>query len=571
MSAPASAADATPDEPGRRFRIVAGLLVAMHLAFGFHAACSKSVTHDELWHLPAGLVTLRTGRFDVDNLNPPLTRVWAALPLWIAGVSADDAANGPAVGSRFLELHPGEFQHWYVWGRLFNLILSVVAAVLLCRWACELMGKAAAGVALLLYCTCPNIAAHAAIVTPDIGLMTGMLASLWAFWHWLDRPLWRTALIAGVLTGMTQATKFTAVLLYPVLAVMALSLLSHPRRRTAAMQFAVIIAVSVLLLNAAYLFRGSGRPLGEYQFQSEAMQTVTGILCNPGRLPVPLPRDYVEGLDAQRAIMESPHPVFLDGQWSVTGFPSYYGKTLLYKLPHITQAIVLIGGLMWLMRPPTANPWRTTGLLILPVVLLLGIAGGSSMQLGVRYVLPILPLLMLWGGRAGAFLASCSRLPKLAGFAVLTVLCVSSLRHHPHHLAYFNEYAGGPTGGRHRLLDSNLDWGQDLHLVRQFMADRDLKSIGLAYFGTVPPESLGIDYVLPPGRTAETAATWSLPPGWYAVSVNYVMGRPHVIHQPDGGSHGVGLDEFGYFRSHEPAARLGHSIDVYHIGQEPAP
>ena len=92
-----------------------------------------------------------------------------------------------------------------------------------------------------------------------------------------------------------------------------------------------------------------------------------------------------------------------------------------------------------------------------------------------------------------------------------------------------------------------------------------LPTIGLAYFGTVPPELLEIRFTLPPGYTAQTAPTFRLPPGWYAVSVNYVMGRPHVIHQPDGGSHGVGLDEFGYFREFEPVARLGYSIDVYHV------
>jgi hypothetical protein len=139
------------------------------------------------------------------------------------------------------------------------------------------------------------------------------------------------------------------------------------------------------------------------------------------------------------------------------------------------------------------------------------------------------------------------------------------LRNHPHHLAYFNEYAGGPAGGRDHLLDSNLDWGQDLHLVKEFMDEQQLDSIGLAYFGTLHPELIGIDYTLPPEWTPETAATWSLPPGWYAVSVNYVLGRPHVLHEPEGGAHGVNIGAFSYFRELEPMRRLGYSIDVYHV------
>jgi hypothetical protein len=293
------------------------------------------------------------------------------------------------------------------------------------------------------------------------------------------------------------------------------------------------------------------------------------LLDSVKNLPVPLPRDYLEGLDAQRAIMEGAHPVFLDGQWSVTGFPEYYPKTLLYKLPHVTQFLVVVGGLLWIARPRGTHPWRTRALVLAPIVLLLGIAGGTAMQLGVRYVLPVLPLLMLCGARVGANLAGLKPTFRAVISAGLTVGFLASLRFHPHHLTYFNEYAGGPVGGRQHLLDSNLDWGQDLNLVKPFMDEHQLSTIGLAYFGTVPPELVGIDYSLPPGRTADTAATWSLPPGWYAVSVNYVMGRPHVIHQPDGGSHGVGLDEFGYFRDYKPVAGLGYSIDVYRI--EPGP
>jgi hypothetical protein len=172
---------------------------------------------------------------------------------------------------------------------------------------------------------------------------------------------------------------------------------------------------------------------------------------------------------------------------------------------------------------------------------------------------------MLYGGAACAWIAAWPRPVRVAAAIAIVLGCGASLRHHPHHLAYFNEYAGGPVGGREHLVDSNIDWGQDLHLVRGFMREHDLATIGLAYFGTVPPELTDIDYTLPPGLTALTAGQFRLPPGWYAVSVNYVMGRPHTIHQPDGGSHGVGLDEFGYFRQLEPVARLGYSIDVYRV------
>ena len=107
------------------------------------------------------------------------------------------------------------------------------------------------------------------------------------------------------------------------------------------------------------------------------------------------------------------------------------------------------------------------------------------------------------------------------------------------------------------LLDSNIDWGQDLLLLREFMDSENLDDIGLVYFGTVPPSADNIPYHIPP--------PWRAEPGWYAVSVNFVMGRPHQIRQPDGQHRAVDFNEFGYFRQFEPIATLGGSIDVYHI------
>lgn len=574
--------------PCNRHTVAVGLLLAVHAVLGLHTAVSKSVTHDEAWHLPVGLLNLTTGRFGYDNLNPPLTRMWAALPLAAGGVRAEPGRDVPDTGLRFVQQQPDRFHTWYVWGRAFNLLLSVATGMLLAKWAGELWGSAAALGAALLYCTCPNILAHASLVTPDAGLMLGCLASLYLFWRWSQDRTWTAAILLGVVLGLAQATKFTAVLLYLVLGIVWLGLAVLPKgvapprwrfglvssatgsaQRLSAWQFPAAIVISLVVLNAVYLFGGTGRPLGGYHFQSRALMTVGGWLAPLASLPVPLPNDYLDGLDAQRAVMESPHPVFLDGQWSVTGFPAYYPKTLLYKLPHPLQLAVIAGCLCtWLWRPAHI-PRRVHALVWLMVLGLLVTAGTTPMQLGVRYVLPLLPLGMLYSGGLARWIAARPRAIRTAAIVLAIVACGASLRHHPHHLAYFNESAGGPIGGREHLVDSNIDWGQDLHLVKRFMDERNLETIGLAYFGTVPPELIGIDYTLPPGRTAANLARWSLPPGWYAVSVNYVMGRPHTIHQPDGGSHGVDVDEFGYFRGLEPVARLGYSIDVYHVEAEP--
>ena len=150
----------------------------------------------------------------------------------------------------------------------------------------------------------------------------------------------------------------------------------------------------------------------------------------------------------------------------------------------------------------------------------------------------------------------------------IAVWMLCSVRYHPQHLAYFNELAGSPTGGRRHLLDSNLDWGQDLGSLADFLRERRLDSsrehrldeIGLAYFGTVPPAALGIAYHIPPSRTPK--------PGRFAVSVNFEQGMPHWVRTPDNEIRPVDINEFSYFRSFQPIAHVGASIDIFDLSPD---
>jgi 4-amino-4-deoxy-L-arabinose transferase-like glycosyltransferase len=545
--------------PGRGWLWGVAALVALHLGFGIHTALSKSVTHDELWHLPVGIQNWNDWRFDHDDLNPPLTRMWAALPAKLAGVEATPGNDAPQTALRFVLEHE-DYRRWYVAGRLMNLLLSAATACLLAAWARRWFGKSAAVITTAVYCTSPNVLAHSSIVTPDAGLTLGFVATLFVLNLWLESRSWRFALLLGAALGVSQATKFTAVLLYPLVGILWLfSARGGAAAKLRGWQLPVALALSLCFWNAAYLFQGTGRSLADYNLQSSALSGIKAAFDGLARLPVPLPREYMTGLDRQRAVMEQPHPSYLDGVWSVTGFPSYFLRTLQYKLPHPFQVFAIWGTIVLASSRGVWQRWRKLLTLWLPGALLVGIASFSSMQLGVRYVLPALPLLMLCAGAIGVVIDRCPRRVRITGVSSAALLCLTSLRHHPHHLAYFNELAGGPVGGRHHLLDSNLDWGQDLNLVKAFMEDHDLEEIGLAYFGTLPCEALGIRYHIPPGRAPE--------PGWYAVSVNYVMGRPHLLREPDGSSRPVDLNEFAYFQAFEPVARLGYSIDVYHLSE----
>jgi hypothetical protein len=343
--------------------------------------------------------------------------------------------------------------------------------------------------------------------------------------------------------------KYTSVLLFPL--AIALWLLVRVGNRSlerttlisAAAQWATVLLLALCV----------------YTFRSQSMQELAQRLDS--RLPVPLPRDYVEGLDLQRHVMEQKHPVYLDGHWSDTGFAGYYLWAMWYKLPHALQLLVLLAALFVLVPGGEPRMWRIQLALLLPAAALVWIAAGSAMQLGIRYLLPMIPFLILFAGQTGRWLNWRQYRMRAVAVALLGAGALLSVRHHPHHLAYFNELAGGPANGHRHLLDSNIDWGQDLRALAAYIDEQEIDDIGLAYFGTVTPSSCGIRWHLPPRDRLE--------PGWYAVSTNFLEGYPRPIRTPEGSTYSPKPGEFSYFKSFEPVARIGYSIWVYHIPETP--
>ncbi|WP_437229773.1 ArnT family glycosyltransferase [Planctomicrobium sp. SH661] len=555
------------DGPALNRRVEIGLVVTLltlQFLIGLHTAWSKSVTHDEIWHLPVGARNLRDGRFDIERVNPPLSRMWAAVPLVVSGVHVDRETVGQGLGLKFVEDHPQDFGRWYRWGRGLNLAWTIATGCIVYLWGRRFYGPVSGLLSLLLYVTCPNVIAYGSVVTPDAAGTFGFVSTLFAFTLWCERPRWRQAMLWGGMLGIAQGAKFTCLILYPLLVVIAflqwgkLSSEFRTSWKRFVPQVLGAVLVSLLVLCGSYGFQGMFIRLADYQFHSAGMQAIQALFSFVKWLPVPFPQDYVLGIDEQRLVMAGQHPVYLDGDWSLTGFRTYFLKALLYKLPHVFQLLVILAAyLLVRRRGDIPQPWRKATTLLCPVVLLIVITSYESLQLGLRYILPVLPLLMIFAGSSAHLFRFESSGRRRLAIASVTILCGLSLRFHPSHLTYFNEGAGGPVGGRHHLIDSNLDWGQDLNALSEYLKEQGIDSLGLAYFGMVPPKAMGIHYELPP--------SWEPKPGLYAVSVNFVMGRPHGITLEDGAFRAADFQEFGYFRFFTPMKSFGGSIDLYDI------
>lgn len=558
------------------------LLIAVHVGFGIHAAIRLSVTNDEFWHIPVGYWNVTTGRFHYDNLNPPLARSLCAVPLVLAGAKPGEVADNAAKETRadaFVAANRNRYETLLVLARAVTLLLSAATAWLLADWALRLFGPGASMLAAALWCLSPNVIAHASLATTDMAAALFFVAVIRAAWMFGSRTGWRWAILLGLLLGLAQLAKFTCLLLVP-LAVVTWGLRCRSESSRDVNQASNITipplshsmklwtgaaVVCLIVINAGYLFRGTGQSFAAYQFGSQSLRSIRDAMGPLSNLPVPLPVDYVEGIDRQRLMMESSHPTYLDNQIRFEGgFRDYFVKAAWYKIPHATQFLCGFG-FAGLLCGTGSGRFRLHFALLTPVVLLFVIASYSNMQLGIRYVLPVFPLLFL----SVSHVASTG----LRKIGIRQVVCVAAiigvgcaLRFSPFHLSYFNELAGGPENGESHLLDSNVDWGQGLYELRKYAADNGIPQVQLAYFGAINPAALGVRFEVAQHAEHPQVLFPKLKPGVYAVSKNFTNGRPGMVRDPDGTTRAIGPYEYGFFRKcFERDGQVGYCLDIYNL------
>lgn len=553
------------------------VLMAVHIAFGIHSAASLSITNDEFWHLPVGYWNLTTGRFHYENLNPPLARCVAAIPLLLAGAERGDVQEPASKEQRadaFVAANRDRFELLLTLGRTGTLLLSALTAWVLATWALELFGRGAAVLAAAMWCLSPNVLAHGSLVTTDAAAALAMLVVIRQAWKFSESPTTRNAVFLGLFLGLAQLTKFTCLLAVPLIFLVwlirrwqatDLKQTDSAGAIQSVKHWAAVIVISLIVLNSGYLFRGTGRAFSDYRFRSATMNSIANGIGPLGSLPLPLPVDYVEGVDRQQAMLESEHPAFLDGELRFEGgFPDYYRKAIWYKVPHATQLLCVLGliTVLWLGRED--RRWRLQLVLLLPIALLLYIAGESTMQLGVRYILPVVPFAFLFASQSASAGIRRFGMPQFLSIG-LAVWLACSVRYAPHHLAYFNELAGGPENGSEHLLDSNLDWGQGLKDVRRYARENNIDKIYLAYFGAINPADMDITFEVAQHAEHPKILWPALHPGTYAVSKNFAHGRPGMVRDPDGTTRAIGPYEYGFFRFFRKQTDLAYSIEVYEL------
>lgn len=593
--------------------------MTLHTVLLVGSGWQQSPTLNEPGHLVAGLHHWRTGDFTLYRVNPPLVRLVGSLPSVLIGYREDWSGYYELVGARpifemaedFVAANGRRSMLYFRLARWSLIPLSLLGAWVCFAWARDLFGDLAGLMAATLWCFSPMVLGHASMIAPDAHATSLGLAACYTFWRWLQTPTWRQAILTGVVLGFAELSKTTMTLFYPLWPLLWIAYRWRERRlmpirrwRDEAGMLVLRMLIGLYVLNLGYLGEGSFTQLKDFRFVSDMLTGDDGNIGIGGNrfgdswlgeVPVPLPANYVIGIDVQQRDFENfSRPSYLRGEYQAKGWWYYYAYAILMKAPLGTLGLILFAFISsWFGFGPRADR-RDLMILLAPATIIFVVASSKfGFSHHSRYILPCVPFVFIWISGLGRHVATlgltisaiwCRRntvasisqrrwLASTTGFASICLLSwttASSLAFYPHSISYFNEVAGGPKNGPSHLLNSNIDWGQDLLFLEEWIQDERqalATPVHVAFYNYYSPFDLDIDGIEPwPFRRDEQDAL-SVPDGLYAISVNLLYEFPWPVRDRDGRQYFIDDRPMAYLRSQEPVGWAGYSIRIFSAQQ----
>jgi hypothetical protein len=581
------------DHGARGFRLghaaVAGLFILVFAFISFSAILQKSLTFDEPLHLYAGYSYLKWGDFRINTEHPPLVKILAALPLMAVELKTGEITQaqrdliqlnkdyGWELANQFIYANRDN-QHFLLYPKLVMIGLAALLGLFVFLWARDIYGLHAAFAALVLYCLDPNILAHSSIIHTDLPFALFFFAGTYFFWLLLNGFRWMRLFAACLCFALSSITKFSFLVITPVwLMLGAIHLFSFQSLQTAvgspsgiSLRWQKASLVGIIL--AAALTMDYFFIRGLYQFGLNAVAqhnehwSVDHLMIKNTWIEKAwlinlkyalLPQAWLYGLADTLTLFD--RSSYLYGEVSKHGFWLYFPVAFALKTPLPTLALSAVGLMLIIVRRRVS---LADIFVLVPAMIFFGVAVCSRLNIGLRHILPIYPFLFVWlGGVASAIWKDGKEIGRCSVLLLGFWLMLSSVRNYPDYLAFFNELAGGPKNGHVFLVDSNLDWGQDLKGLKTWMDRYKIDNIRLAYFGTMNPAFYGINAVPAPGslsflwKIGEEDAVVS---PYIAISATYLAGL--YLPRPD---------TYVAFRNKRPVASIGNSILIYRLDENP--
>lgn len=477
-----------------------------------------SATVDEATHVGAGLDLLARHCYDVQHDNPPLPRLLFAIGPYLSGARFNIYAPGFYAQLHSVFYGVDKYERIVSRARAGNLVFFLIAAVALAAWTRRELDDFAAIIATLLFTMEPIVLGYSGLATHDVAQVAGTAMSLLAFSRWLARPTRGTAIVLGIAYGFAILCKLSCLAFVPV----ACAAIAAVRWRSLSIRsFATLWPVP--LVTAAMLWAG-------YAFTFGHVDTI------PFRVPAPA---LVDGIRVVVAGSRGEFDSYAFGHIAKTGWWWYFPVALLLKTT--LPLLVLLAFSAFIARDGRTRMAMAEGGAAACAILLIALP--SHADIGVRYVLPVyVPLVFAAAAGAAAMVRDARRIHRATAYALFAATVIVSASAHPDYFPYFNALAGSDPS--RCLIDSNLDWGQDVLRLRSEVRANYIRSLGVQVMGNHDYAMLGFPdtHEISPSHPEH---------GWIAVSDHgYRMGK----------------GEGGYsWLPTRPLRRVGSSISLYYL------
>jgi len=593
----------------RLANIIAILLLLFMFLIAVFSMKGDSATMDEVAHLPAGYSYLTQKDMRLNPEHPPLLKDLAAIPLLFVNAAASsiqetikfpadikdwqEDINGQwGFGFHFLYQNGNPVDKMLFWGRIPMIFVLILTGFFIFKWSKEAFGNKAALLSLFLFSFSPTFIAHGRLVTTDVGAAAGILIATYYFLRFLKTPSRKNLVIAGIALAFAQLLKFNAVLLFPFFGMLivvkswieSFGLKSFLKSFfSCLLSFVSISIICFALIWLVYLYHVWNYPPDRqardirFLLSTHPLQFSGPLLAWMAKISLLRPlAQYLLGvfLVFQRAAFGN--TTYFLGEVSAAGWKIYFPTVYLIKEPLAFHLLTIIAILYaaWLIKEPLwKRPFERTKnwikshfpefTMFLFISLYWAASLTSSLNIGVRHLLPVFPFTILLVSQGATKWLEDFPYFKKGKWVLVTMLvfwqAISVVSVYPYFLAYFNELVGGPKYGYQYVVDSNLDWGQDLKRLKKWVEENKVEKIYVDYFGGGDAKYYLKEKFRPWWGTRDPKELEK--PGYLAVSATFLQGGR--------GKPVPGFNQpFGYYLwldKYKPVAQIGYSIFVYHI------
>lgn len=548
----------------------------------FAIVARKNITNDEIVHIPAGYYHLVAGEFQLNNEHPPLVKMWAALPLLFiqpqesVRTSADSEKAYREVTwgfhQSFWTSNHNRFQEIGFWSRAMMIALTVLLGIVIFYFATDLFGKRVAVFAVALFTLEPTILAHGRIVHTDLPATLVYLLFFLVLRRYFARRSLKRAALLGLVLGVALTTKFSMIVLLPVVACLAIGGILFAnrfaeKRQKILLHAALVVCLAWLIVNAAYRFQSPPLEPGDVRW----VQTQSPITADSWMKFFQIgsklvPTYYLFGQYNVMLHNSEGHATSLLGQYNNLGWWYYFPVAFALKtsLPFL---ILTVAGLFWALFQLISKRDVKFLWLLAPITIYAVLAMSSHINIGIRHFLPEYSFFII---AAAALLEVLLRRKQLRPIALVTLslafgwMTLELVRSYPNYIPYMNELASSHPKWWY-LSDSNVEWGDDAKELAAYLHARgetEVRGAMMGAWGTL--DQFGIKYheIFPhPGiELPETK--------YVAIGASFLNGSTNSIPPDENGRSLTDQQRINFlaaYRDLQPETIIGDDIYVYRV------